>query len=76
MTDKAPAAEKQARPKAPAAEKQASGRREERKPIETTTPRGDWVDPFSGLTVAMGNEVNPTNGARREGDEAVIWVND
>ncbi len=76
MTAKAPAAEKAAKPKAPAAEKAASGRRQERKTIATVTARGDWVDPFSGLTVAVGNEVNPTNGVRRDGDEAVMWVND
>jgi hypothetical protein len=73
MTAKAPAAEKPAKAKAPAAEKPA-GRREVRKKIETVTARGDWVDPFSGLQVYFGDDINPTNGARRDGDEAVKWV--
>lgn len=58
----------------PAPEPAEGKRKEERRKIETVSERGDWLDPFSGLTVAAGNEVNPTNGARREGDEAVLYV--
>jgi membrane protein involved in colicin uptake len=48
-------------------------RKEERRQIEEITERGDWLDPFSGKTVATGNEVNPINQVRREGDEAVLY---
>jgi hypothetical protein len=70
-TAKAKPAAKAPAPKEDPAPKEAKAK-EERRKIETTTDRGDWTDPFSGLVVATGNEVNPRNGVRRDGDEAVL----
>lgn len=48
----------------------ADGQVEVRKPIEYTTERGDWKDPFSGLIVYYGTEKCIRSGAVRDGDEA------
>lgn len=42
--------------------------------IERTTGDGDWWDPFSGHAMHHSVDVCPINGARRDGDEAVLVV--
>ncbi|MGH2878944.1 MAG: hypothetical protein ACRDK4_04970 [Solirubrobacteraceae bacterium] len=52
----------------------ADGKVEIRRPIAHVTERGDWLDPFSGLTVYYGADTCRRSGAVRDGDEAVLTV--
>ncbi|HYI80009.1 MAG TPA: hypothetical protein VEW67_04040 [Thermoleophilaceae bacterium] len=47
---------------------------EVRRKIERTTIDGDWWDPFSDHSMHHSVDVCPVNGARRDGDEAVLLV--
>ncbi len=73
--DDQPAAEADDIEPEPADEPEPSGEYVEvRREIVRTTIDGDWWDPFSDHAMHHSVDVCPVNGARRDGDEAVLRV--